>query len=107
MLAAPKGVGSPQQWIDRNARSQIAQTRTEITLHRAGSGAALRVIEVVAVSWSDSDSYQYEDVDCYFEIEGKLFAGRLVYWRGDPKANERRQTLHRIIERMRLLERRN
>jgi hypothetical protein len=107
MLAAPKGVGSSQQWIDRNARSQMAQTRTEITLHRAGSAAPIQVIEVVSAGWSDSASNQYQDVDCYFEIEGRLFAGRLEYWRGDPKANERRQTLHRMIERMRLLEKRN
>jgi hypothetical protein len=62
------------------------------------------VTEIVSQGWGDSAGGQYEDVDCYFEIGGKLFAGRLIYWRGDAKANQHRQALHQMIERMRLLE---
>jgi hypothetical protein len=103
ILTAPEGVRSQQQWIDLNGKLESELSKEAIFLRRTPSGNPLAVTQIVASSRIDSSSDQFESVACYFEIRRKLFVARLTYWKGDPRAEEYRKTLHNMIQRIRLL----
>lgn len=105
LLTPPTGVASEEQWIDRNSKHEKDQSKELLVLRRAGTETPIQVTQVISRSDGDSSEEQFEGVDCYFEISGKLFVARLTYWKGDPKAENYRQTLHGVIQRVALLNR--
>jgi len=105
VLAPPKGVTSEKQWIDRNGKHAKNQARERLVLRHVRSDAPIQVTQVISRSDDDGSDDQFEGVDCYFEISGRLFAARLTYWKGDPKSEDYRQTLHGVVQRVALLDR--
>lgn len=105
LLTPPKGIASEEQWIDRNSKHEKDQAKERLVLRHAGSDAPIQVTQVISRSDGDGSGEQFEGVDCYFEMSGKLFAARLTYWKGDPKSENYRQTLHGVIQRVTLLKR--
>ncbi len=44
---------------------------------------------------------EFESLNSYFAVSGRLFSARLTYWKGDSRAAEYLETLHRLIESVR------
>jgi hypothetical protein len=93
LVPAPERVASIEDWIKADGGLREEKARSTISLVRPSSREPLRVVEVVSLTGEGM-----ENVDCYFEIPGRLLVGRLSYWPDDPRAKEYRELLHRIIQ---------
>jgi hypothetical protein len=96
LLNRPDSISDVEAWIRFNASGNERLSRSVVVLRRVSTGEELSATDVIS-EWSDGEM-RYENVDCYFDISGHLFDGRLTYWRSDSKAPAYRKVLHGIVE---------
>jgi hypothetical protein len=48
------------------------------------------------------DAPVFEWVDWYFQIGNRMFQATLIYWQGNPKANEFRETMKQVVQTLRV-----
>lgn len=101
VVPASAGTVTAEQWAARDLKPGINRlSETKVILKRRSTGAPLDITEVDQTRGRAGS--EFEEVNCYFAVSGHLFAGRLMYWKGDAKAARYRQTLHEVIESVRL-----
>ena len=90
VVPPPPYIKTLEEWIKDDNILNRQTSRKTISLP---SGSKEPVAEV---TYSVDDGM--ESVSCYFELSGHPLVARLLYWKGDSKANEYRHLLHTIIE---------
>ena len=97
------GILDAEQWAARDLKPRMTRlSKSSFVLKSRTTGGSLDITEVV-LAWGLPGA-EYERVDCYFTVSGRLYAGRLTYWKGDARAPEYRQTLHAVIESLKPLD---
>lgn len=100
IVPPPDGVSDAGRWLSRDLKPLTEEvSKTRLDLRTADTREPLDTTEVV-LRWG-SPGPQFEGVNSYFLASGHLLSARLTYWKGDTRAPEYRETLHRIIESLR------
>jgi len=104
VLPAPARVLDAEQWAAQDLKPLMNQaSKAKVPLQSLASGGASLEITEVVLGWGSRP--EFEQVNCYFTVSGKLFAARLIYRKGDARAEEYRRTLHELIQSLRPLAR--
>lgn len=100
---SPRQFSTLDQWLQFDRTGKRLGSRNVMTLRRVISGAELEVTEIASVVWEDGGN-ELDGFDWYFEISGMLFSARLTYWKGDTRAEQYRQVMREMVERVRLVQ---
>lgn len=92
LLERPIAVPDMETWVRLSGVANDEVSRSSVVLRNGTSTHELRATEILS-EWADGD-IRYQNVDCYFEVSGRLFSARLT----DSKAAEYRRVLHGVVE---------
>jgi hypothetical protein len=98
LVPPPPRIATIEDWIKADDLFG-RESMNSVTLQRTLSKKPLPVTEVISPGPEGM-----ENVNCYFDISGKLLVARLEYWKGDPSAMRYRAVLHQLIERTSLIQ---
>ncbi len=100
LLAAPPGVSTAEQWLARDVKPLTELlSKTNVTIPTR-TGTQLEATEATLL-WATPNP-SFEGVNSYVTVSGRLFSGRLTYWKDDPRAAEYIETLRRVLGSLRL-----